>query len=242
MNTAVIVQARYGSSRLPGKVLTDLGGRTALWHVLTRCSRIVDADVICCAVPKSSENDPVAREAEALGVQVFRGSQDDVLDRYFQAADFLSADIILRVTGDCPLINPEICARVIERLKEGDVTFACNNRPRSFPHGLDCEAFSFEWLKRAADEENRAAGREHVSDYFLDHSEARIGNVVGEAGALIRHRWTLDYPEDLNFFRALFDALPEPVETASLKTLVAFLNQHPEISALNHCRLDIQQP
>ena len=120
--TAVIVQARMASTRLPGKVLLPLAGTTVLDHVLTRCAAIGNSDILVCAVPDTPDSDPVAEEAMRIGARtgalVFRGSESDVLDRYYRAARFADADIVLRVTSDCPLIDPAVCARVIDLLTD----------------------------------------------------------------------------------------------------------------------------
>ena len=119
MTTAVVVQARMNSTRLPGKVLLKLAGRTVLSHVLARCDAIGNSDVVCCAVSDCKESDPVAAEAERCGAVVVRGSESDVLGRYRQAAEEVRAKVVMRVTSDCPLVDPEICSRVLElRAKE----------------------------------------------------------------------------------------------------------------------------
>ena len=120
--TAVIIQAHMGSTRLPGKVLMDLCGRTALSHVIERCRAIENADTVCCAVPESSENDVVAAEAERAGAVVFRGSESDVLERYYLAAKQLNADVVLRVTADCPLLDPAVSAAVLKLREAENVT------------------------------------------------------------------------------------------------------------------------
>ncbi|MDA1091641.1 MAG: glycosyltransferase family protein [Proteobacteria bacterium] len=233
MTTAVIIQARMGSTRLPGKVLEDLGGRTVLSHVIERCQILRNADVVCCAVPKSADSDPVAAEAERCGAVVFRGSENDVLDRYFQAAVSLDANVIVRVTSDCPMIDPDVVAQVIELLKDSDADFSTNNLPPSWPHGLDCEAMTVEWLTRAWKEAVEPMDREHVSPFIRRHPDARIVNLEGPGGSLTDHRWTLDYPEDLVFLRALFAVLPSGQKIPGLEQILGVLKAHPEIAAIN---------
>ena len=156
--TAVIVQARMSSTRLPGKVMLELAGRSVLSHVLERCQAIPGTDVVCCATVTGRDGDPIAAEAESCGAAVFRGKEMDVLDRYYRAAQSLKASTILRVTSDCPVIDPQICGRVLDLLHREEADYACNNMPPSWPHGLDCEAFSFAWLERAAREAKRPSG------------------------------------------------------------------------------------
>jgi len=231
--TVVIIQARMNSSRLPGKVLRDLGGRTVLAHVIERCKAIKNADVICCAVPESTESDPVAAEAEKNGATVFRGSEEDVLSRYYEAAKMLSADVVLRVTSDCPLIDPGICASVIQLLETKGVDFSTNNAPPTWPHGLDCEAMTFACLGRAHQEVTDPQERQHVTLFIRRHPNVRRTNLSGPGGPLLSHRWTLDYSEDLDFLRALFNVLPVKPKLPNYEQILDTLNAHPEISAIN---------
>lgn len=236
--TAVIIQARMGSSRLPGKVLMDINGQTVLAHVLERCRDIDGADVVCCAIPESSDSDPVAAEAERCGAVVFRGSEDDVLDRYVQAARMVAADVVMRVTSDCPLIAPDVCADVLRLRVRQNADYAANNTPPSWPHGLDCEATSIAWLERAGKEAQKPMDREHVTTYIRRHPEARKVNLDGPGGAALDHRWTLDFPEDLDFMRALFAAFPGDQQVPGVDQTLALLDTHREIFVLNQMHHD----
>ena len=235
--TAVIVQARMASTRLPGKVLLPLGGTTVLDHVLTRCAEISRADVVCCAVPDTPNSDPVAEEAERIGkrtgARVIRGSESDVLDRYYQAARGVGAKRVLRVTSDCPLIDPNICDDVLKLLEERDADYAANNMPPSWPHGLDCEAFSLDWLERVAREARKPFEREHVTPFIREHRDAQKVNLDGPDADISRHRWTLDTPADLVFMRAIFDLLPTGDAAWSYKAPLAIVNANPKIFELN---------
>ena len=225
---AVIVQARMGSTRLPGKVLKKLVGETVLSHVLRRCRQIEGIDTVCCAVPNSANSDPVAEEAVRCGVVVFRGAEYDVLNRYYKAALEIGADVIARVTSDCPLIAPEICGEVLWALRNAD--YACNNRPRRWPHGLDCEAFTSKALEFA----NRWARsqREHVTPYLRTHPDILRMSIMGPR---VQGRWTLDYPEDLAFFKALFKKIDRE---AGFDEVWKVLQNHPEIAAINEGRYE----
>jgi spore coat polysaccharide biosynthesis protein SpsF (cytidylyltransferase family) len=230
--TAVIVQARFSSTRLPGKVLESLAGHTVLEHVLHRCGAIASADVVCCAVPANRDSDAVARAAEQLGVVVYRGDEHDVLDRYYRAAQAVDAEVVMRVTSDCPLIDPGICDAVLQLRAQLGADYACNNMPRSGPHGLDCEAFTFAALRRAAHEATDAHSREHVTPWLRSHPQLIRCNLAGDtAGG--GPRWTLDYPEDLAFFRALFALLPPWPAIPSTREVLRLLAGHPEIAAIN---------
>lgn len=139
MTTAVIVQARLSSSRLPGKVMQDVAGQPLLGHVLDRCLAIPGVDVVVCATVSGTEGDPIETCSAGKGVLTYRGPRDDVLERYRGASRSVGAKVVMRVTSDCPLIDPRLCGRVLRLREETGADFACNNEPPSFPHGLDCE-------------------------------------------------------------------------------------------------------
>lgn len=232
-HSVVIVQARLGSSRLPGKVLAQLAGRTVLSHVLQRCSAIEGAQEVCCAVPAGSRDDEVAREAELCDVKVVRGSETDVLDRYYQAAKECQAEVVMRVTSDCPLLDPKVAAEVLQLAVTRAADYACNNMPRSWPHGLDCEAFSFTWLERAAREASSPEEREHVTPFMRNHPLARKANVSGPGGSIASHRWTLDTPADLEFLRQLFARLPVGPSGFDYRVPLAILEHEPQLACIN---------
>lgn len=231
--TAIIVQARFASTRLPGKVLFKLANETILSHVLRRCLAAREADAVCCATGEGSDCDRIAAEAERCGATVFRGSETDVLDRYWQAARALDVAEIMRVTSDCPVIDPQICDEVIRLRRRSNSGYACNNAPPSWPHGLDCEAFTFRWLERSACEATKPWEREHVTIFMREHPEARAVNLVGPGRRVAGHRWTLDNEADLRFFRALFDHMPAGATSFSWKVPLAIVEAHPEIAAIN---------
>ncbi len=165
MTVVCIVQARMTSTRLPAKAMLCLGGEPSIRHVLRRCQEIPGVDMVVCAVPEGDKSTPIKREALALGVHVVTGSEHDVLSRYHKAALAVKADIVMRVTGDCPLIDPEICGRVLDLMGEG-VDYASNVLPRGYPKGLDCEAFTFDALDRAHKEVDDPYDREHVTSWM----------------------------------------------------------------------------
>jgi spore coat polysaccharide biosynthesis protein SpsF len=241
MTVAAIVQARLGSSRLPGKVLMDLGGRSVLAHVLARCQAIPGVDTVVCATTQNAADDAVARAAGRLSVPVFRGSETDVLARYAEAALSVNAATIVRVTSDCPLIDPAVCGEVLLLVASGRADYACNNMPPSWPHGLDCEAFTAEALAQAAREATDEAAREHVTPWMRDNPTLARANLRGPGGVACRMRWTLDYPEDLAFLAALFDVRPGAATATDWKTVAAILDRHPEIAQLNAARIDAKR-
>ena len=144
-----IVQARMGSTRLPGKVLMDISGWSMLWHVVNRVRQAKWVDKVVVATSGSVSDDPVATLCEQEGIPCFRGSEDDVLDRYYQAAKWIGANVIVRITADCPLIDPYVVDDVVKHYVDGDYDYVSNTAPPTFPDGLDIEVFSFEALERA---------------------------------------------------------------------------------------------
>jgi spore coat polysaccharide biosynthesis protein SpsF (cytidylyltransferase family) len=196
VKTAVIVQARMGSHRLPGKVLKDLAGTTALARCLRRCQRIRTVQTVVCAVPEAPENRPIAQEAERSGATVIYGPSDDVLARYVKAARAVGADRVIRITSDCPLIDPEICDQMVRFYEQSGADYGCNNMPPTWPHGLDCEIFSSELLYRADENAHAPHEREHVTPWIRTHPKLHKANFRAPSADLAQHRWTLDYAED----------------------------------------------
>ena len=224
-----------GSSRLPGKVVQTIAGKPALAHVLERCRRIKGCDAVVCAVPDEVESLALERIAHACGASVYRGSEHDVLGRYLGAAQKAGADLVMRVTSDCPLIDPAVCDAVLElRAREG-ADYATNNMPRSFPHGLDCEAFTAEALAQADREAREPYDREHVTPWLRRAAHSKRVNLNSGRRDLDWHRWTLDYPEDLTFFRAVFAALP-PGSAGAMDNVLEVLAAHPELNDINASR------
>ena len=236
--TVVIVQARMGSTRLPGKILLPLGGQTALAQCLRRCQAIPGIDAVVCAVPEGEHDDAVAAEAQRCGVLVVRGSGADVLARYHKAAQQVGARWVVRVTSDCPLIDPVICGQVLATLKTQDLDFVCNNLPPSWPHGLDVEAFTFAALDQAFHAATDPFEREHVTPWIRNNPQIRKGNVARSGRSLAEIcRWTLDFPEDYEFLSAMFDLLPPSPAIPDLRTVMTVTAEHPyltEINAIHH--------
>ena len=221
------------STRLPGKVMLPLGDTTILDHGLTRCREVPGIDAVCCAIPDTPDCDVVAVEAERLGASVFRGAENDVLDRYYQAARFMNARTILRVTSDCPLTDPDVCGAVVALREKENADFACNNMPPSWPHGLDCEVVTFEWLERAANEATKKFEREHVMPFIRNHPDAHIVNLEGPGGHTVDHRWTIDTAPDYEFFKALWLHLPMGREGWSYKKVLEIVDANSDLQTIN---------
>jgi spore coat polysaccharide biosynthesis protein SpsF len=234
--TACIVQARVGSSRLPGKVLETLGDAPVLEHVLRRCEAIEGVDEVVCATVDGDHGDAVAALADRLDVPVYRGPECDVLARYHGAAHAVGAEVVLRVTSDCPLIDPEICAAVLKLRSEAGADYAANNMPPSGPHGLDCEAFTIEALDEAAATATAAEDHEHVTPWIRRNRSYHRVNLPGPGGEVVAQRWTLDYPEDLAFLRAVYERLPGGCAGRSWRTALAVIDREPHLALINEAR------
>jgi spore coat polysaccharide biosynthesis protein SpsF (cytidylyltransferase family) len=237
LKTAVIVQARVSSTRLPGKVLMPLGTHTVIEEVLRRCRAVKEADCVVCAIPDAPEDNDLIAPAKRAGATVWRGSESDVLARYLGAAEFVGAGIVLRVTSDCPLIDPEVCGELLLTRAANHSDYACNNLPPpSFPHGLDCEAFTIEALRKADDAANEPSEREHVTPWLRQQPAVQRSSLRGPGGPAADMRWTLDYPEDYAFFTRLFALLPPPPAIPTWRQVAELLTDRSDIVALNAAR------
>ena len=230
--TVAIIQARMGSSRLPGKSLADIDGQPMLWHVIERVSRSTLVDQVVVATSTSPADDAIEKLCQQCQVACYRGSEEDVLDRFYQAARAEQATAIVRITADCPLIDPEIIDRVIRRFERGDVDYASNAMVRSFPDGLDTEVFSLGALEQGWREARKASEREHVTPY-LRSKKFRTANIENEAGvAHLRHRWTVDEKEDLEFVRAVYHAFGGN-RSFGMQDVLRVLQENPQLGELN---------
>lgn len=203
-NVAVI-QARMGSSRLPGKVLMPLLGRPAILFMIERVRRATTVDEIVVATSDQPGDDPLASALESAGIACFRGSLDDVLDRYHAAAVAHRADRVVRLTGDCPLMDADLVDRALELLASSGADYVSNVDPPTYPDGLDVEAFTFDALHSAWQEARAPVEREHVTPFLRLHKDRfanRAWNGLSDLSAL---RWTVDHPDDLAHVRKLIE-------------------------------------
>lgn len=198
-----IVQARMTSSRLPGKVLMPIAGRASILFMCRRLQRARTLDAICVATSLDPSDDQLAACVEAAGLPVFRGAQDDVLARFLGAAQSQAADIVVRLTGDCPLIDPDLVDRVVGLLIDAELDYSSNIAPPTFPDGLDVEAITMNALRAAADEAALPSEREHVTLFLRAQPERFRSGCVTAVADLSKLRWTVDYPDDLDLVRRL---------------------------------------
>lgn len=227
-----IIQARMGSTRLPGKVLMPIGNQTVLGRVAQRLSRAKGIDAIVVATTTADKDDAVVQECERLHLRCFRGSEDDVLDRYYQAAMALSAGAIIRITSDCPLIDPEIVERVRSAFISENADLACNVLGRTFPRGLDTEILTMDALGRAWRQARHPQHREHVTPFFYERRDLFRFASVTHNHDYSYHRWTVDTPEDLELVRAIY-AHFNYGDDFGWQEALAFLERSPELMKLN---------
>lgn len=229
-----IVQARMGSGRLPGKVLADVAGEPMLARVLRRLGRARTLDRVVVATTTSNADDPIVGFCAGRRIPCHRGSEEDVLDRYYQTARAEHAGTVVRVTSDCPLIDPDVADRVIGKLLEanGGLDYVTNTLPpRTFPRGLDVEAFSFAALERAHREARERPEREHVTPYLYRHPDRFRVEGVFNPQDLSGHRWTVDEPADLEFVRTVFSYFGN--DAFSWRELLEALAERPEWVEIN---------
>lgn len=228
-----IIQARMGSTRLPGKVLMDLAGEPMLARVVKRTMRAQMLDEVVVATTVQPADEAIVRLCSERGWPCFRGSESDVLDRYYQAAKRHRADIVVRITSDCPLIEPEIVDLVVrEYLEKGPLDYVSNTLPpRTFPRGLDVEVMSFEALERAWHEDSNPAWREHVTPYIYRHPEKFALRAVVNDKDYSHMRWTVDTSEDLSFVRLIYEHFGH--DDFSWRDVLALLDEHPEWLEIN---------
>jgi spore coat polysaccharide biosynthesis protein SpsF len=228
-----IVQARMGSTRLPGKVMMDLLGEPVLVRDINRLRRSKLLDEVIIATTNLPADDKIVSLCKDRGWAYSRGDEYDVLDRYYQAAQAFTADVIVRITSDCPMIDPEIVDRVIRTyLDFPGIDYVSNSLPpRTFPRGLDTEVMSFEAIEHAWTEDADPKLREHVTPYIYRNPEKfKIRGVVNAIDLSI-HRWTLDTPEDLLFIQTVYEHFGNDYFT--WMEVLEYLDKHPDVVKIN---------
>jgi spore coat polysaccharide biosynthesis protein SpsF len=246
-----IIQGRMSSSRLPGKILADIAGQPMLTRVFTRTSRARTLDEVIFATTTDSSDDPVAQYCDFSGIPFSRGSLFDVLDRYYQTASQAKADVVVRITADCPVIDPDLIDDAVNTLLEDEFDFVCNRLPppwtRTYPIGLDVEACAFKVLKKAWKEAKEPQHREHAMPYFYEGVKLTRHSRTLETGisprgfnvALLHHtsdfgdyRWTVDTPEDLEFIRQVYSRF-NGRDDFSWKEVLDLVHDEPELMKIN---------
>lgn len=233
-----IIQARMGSTRLPGKVMKKIKGETVLYYVVERVKQSNLIDQIVIATTTNKRDDVIVKEAERLKVDCFRGSEEDVLSRYYGAAQKYDADIVVRITSDCPLIDPKITDKIIRYyLNNNGFDLVTNAGPyignRSYPRGLDVEVFSFDVLKEVFENATAKHQREHVTPYVYENSEQFKIYYVKAEEILKRPdiRITLDTKQDFELISKIMDHFV--TINFNSEELINFLDKHPELLRIN---------
>lgn len=231
-----IIQARRQSTRLPDKILLPLGKRPVLGHVVARCRAIDGVDTVIVACPEGAHEDPVANAAEEAGALSYRGDMDDVLARYWGAHQMAPADYVIRVTADCPLLDPGLCSELVHRAVKARADYGGLG---GWPHGMECEIFSAALLETAHQQATNPADREHVT-LWMKKQEGLTKVFHSPAGTSYRtdNRWVVDYPEDYAFMQALFDLFPEGEPPMDWADILSVLDANPALRAINAARED----
>jgi len=233
MKIIAIIQARLGSTRLPGKVLLNLEGRTVLEHVIgrVRSSKLVNDVIVATTINK--EDLEIVKLCASLGISVYCGSVDDVLDRYYQTARLFKTDHIVRITSDCPMIDPKIIDEVVKLHLSEKADYTSNTLKETFPDGQDTEIFTFNALKEAWNNANLASEREHVTPYIRKNPSFKHVNLEYNED-LSQKRWTLDNPEDYEFIKIIYENLYTKNPFFGMKEILKFTNENPEIEKINN--------
>jgi spore coat polysaccharide biosynthesis protein SpsF len=234
LKTVAIIQARIGSTRLPGKVLRDLAGSTVLARVVNRVRKFTLVDDVVVATSDRSADDVIVNECRRIDVAWFRGNEEDVLDRFAGAARWSGASVCVRLTADCPLLDPGVSDTIISVFLEanGGADYASNKIPQSFPRGLDTEVFSTEALSRAARDARRRYERAHVTPYIYRHPE--MFSLISVTSDVDRAdwRWTIDTAEDLEFVREIYHRLDGSPDF-SWQDVLAIIENDPALTWIN---------
>ncbi|MDE1919362.1 MAG: glycosyltransferase family protein [Patescibacteria group bacterium] len=232
--TVAIIQARMGSTRLPGKILKPILGEPMLARMLERVKRAKKLDAVVVATTDMPEDDATAELARKCGVAVFRGSEKDVLDRFYRAAKEAGAEVVMRLTGDCPLMDPAIIDAVTAHFQEARGAIDYCGTPKNCPEGLDTEVFTFAALEEAAREAKLPSEREHVTPYIKNHPE-RFKSETWEEGEGDHSgmHWSVDTQADFDFVSNVFEQLYPKNPSFSKDDILSLLVEHPELLEIN---------
>ena len=232
--TGVIVQARLGSTRLPGKVLLPAAGQPLLGHLLERLKACQRVDAVIVATTSESRDEAIVEYCNSLNIPVYRGSEQDVLDRYYRAAREFGIQTVVRVTSDCPLIDPSLIDEQLLFFRDRSNAFdlMTNRHPLTYPDGLDFDiipaaSLSYVW-RHASDPRHR----EHTVPYFWDMG-LRVYNFEDPRNLFAKHRWTLDYPEDYQLIRTIIEDLRPNKPLFGTDDILSYLEKKPELPLLN---------
>lgn len=236
MRTVTVIQARTGSSRLPGKVMYPVLGRPLLLHMVDRVRRARRCGTVVVATTVLREDDVIVDLCRQSGIPVMTGHPTDLLDRHVQVGAEYDAEAVVKIPSDCPLIDPSVIDRVIGHFESGAFDYVSNLHPATYPDGNDVEIMSMHALAIAWKNAVRPLEREHTTPFFWENPSAFVlGNVVWETGLdySMSHRWTLDYEEDLVFIRTVIEKLAPVRPSFTLHDILTLLSVEPELTRIN---------
>lgn len=229
----IVIQARMGSTRLPGKVLKPIMQKPLLGYLIERLRRVMHPHSLLLATTTNFQDDILETFAKKQKIPVFRGSEEDVLDRYYQACCKFPAEIIVRITSDCPLMDPAIVDKAIDLLQKKAVDYVSNAQHRTYPRGMDVEVFTFRALKKAMEQATSPSDREHVTPYIYHHpDEFSLANLTYPKD-LSDYRLTVDTPEDFLLISKIFENLYSINKNFTLEDIMKAFEKHPEWKEIN---------
>lgn len=232
-HVVIIIQARMESTRLPGKVMMRVLGRPLLSYLIERVRRVNNANEVVVATTEKEVDDVIEQYCQEKGVAVFRGNEENLLDRYSQAARIFEADPVVRITADCPLIDPEVIEKVIQFYLDHDYDYVGNTLTLTFPRGMDTEVFSRKTLEMAAQQAKKDNEREHVTLYiYKNPKQFKLANVPYEIDKS-QYRLTVDTNEDFKLIKEIIEKLYPINPKFSLEDIITMLDENPELSKIN---------
>jgi len=228
-----VLQARVSSTRLPGKVLMPILNRPMLWYQLERIARSTRIDKIIVATSTESSDDPIEQLCTGYNIECYRGSLDDVLDRFYRSVAPYRPDHIVRLTGDCPLADPELIDKIVTFHLSNSFDYTSNTLAPTFPDGLDVEVFKYSCLTSAWQNANLSSEREHVTSFiYKQPSRYRLGNYANSRD-LSNLRWTVDEPSDFKLIMTIYNQLYPNNPNFSTEDVLSLIDTYPELVNLN---------
>ena len=228
-----IVQARMGSTRLPGKVMKKIMGRSMLWHIVNRIEKSKFIDKTIIATTRDKKDDVIEDFANKYHLGIYRGSENDIVDRFYNAAEKYNADVIVRIWGDCPLIDPEIIDYTMEKFLSYKADYANNFNPPTFPVGMNVEIYSFNTLEQIWKETNNPFFREYPFEYIYANQNSFRAIYAKNDRDLSDIHWTVDYIEDFELIKFFFVKLYSKHKVFNMKNILDLIDKHPELREVN---------
>lgn len=233
MHVEIYVQARMGSTRLPGKVMLKVLDKPLLEYLVERLKQVKAADEVVILTSTDAADDVIANYCKDHNISFFRGSNANVLDRYYQAAQASKPEAIVRITADCPLIDPDVVDEVIKFFKDHSYDYVSNGLERTYPRGLDTEIFSYKVLEQAWKHAKKDEEKEHVTPYIYRHPELFLVKNLSLQPRADHHRWTVDTPEDFELIKRILENLYPGQPQFRMADVLRLLEKHPDWSQLN---------